>query len=261
MSVEVDHIAEPHAMEPEDFEEEVRSFDHWFGAVSGYLTNLEHGHRPGLDREIIGRGERERLITALCNYTVAETAALEASSGLIRIAPNRATKIFLSTQVVDEGRHVEVMLQRLSDLGVRDPEAEVSLRAAPSINAFKARLLMLVDAKEWDLAIFAQNIVLEAMEFSVFRMHAERADAATSDMLERILRDERRHIGFGENELGRRIREQPRRRLWIQTIKQELDEFVLQTFDHTLRELGIAHEVGPRLGQDYLDAVKRLGVA
>jgi ferritin-like protein len=256
-----DTTTELHALEPEDFEAEVRSFDHWFGAVTGYLSDLEHGHRPGLDREPLERRERDRLVTALCNYTVAETAALEASSGLIRIAPNRAAKIFLATQVADEGRHVEVMLQRLQDLGVRDPEGEVERRAAPSIQAFKTRLLTLVDAKEWDLAIFAQNVALEAMEFSVFRMHAERADPATRDMLERVLRDERRHIGFGENELGRRIREDPRRRLWIRAVKEELDEFVLQTLEHALQELQIPRDLGPRLGRDYLDAVKRLGVS
>jgi rubrerythrin len=49
----------------------------------------------------------------------------------------------------------------------------------------------------------------------VFREHARRADPITRDLLERIIRDERRHIGFGENEIGRRIRQNPRVRLRI----------------------------------------------
>lgn len=248
-----------HALEPEDFEREVRSFEHWFGAVEDYLGGLEHGHLADLQEEPMSQDDRERLITALCNYTVAETAALEASSGLIRIAPNRATKIFLATQVADEARHTEVMLQRMRDLGVANPSAEVETRAASSVQEFKQRLLDLVDAKQWDLAIFAQNVALEAMEFSVFRAHAQQADPITRDMLERVLRDERRHIGFGENELGRRLRIDPSRAPWIQLVKNELEGFVMKTFEHISRELQISKDIELQIGRDYQEAVKRLG--
>jgi 1,2-phenylacetyl-CoA epoxidase catalytic subunit len=250
---------ELHALEPEDFEREVRSFEHWFGAVEDYLTGLEGGHRTDLMDACLTPEETERLVATLCSYVVAETAALEASSGLIRIAPNRATKIYLATQVADEARHTEVMLQRMRDLGVADPEKEISKRAAPSIMEFKKKLLGLVDAKQWDLAIFAQNIALECMEFTVFRAHAQRADPQTKDMLERVLRDERRHIGFGENELGRRLKADPSRNAWIELVKDELEHFVLQTFEHTVQELGVPRDVNEKLGRDYLEAVKRLG--
>jgi len=250
---------EIHALEPEDFERQVRSFEHWFGAVEDYLSGLEGGHRPDLEETPLDADERHRLVGTLCNYAVAETAALEASSGLIRLAPNRATKIFLATQVVDEARHVEVILQRIRDLGVANPEAEVERRATRSVCEFKSRLLGLVDAKQWDLAIFAQNVALEAMEFSVFRAHAKRADPITRDMLERILRDERRHIGFGENELGRRMRDDPSRIPWIGLVKSELEHFVLETFEHTATELRIPRELNVQLGRDYIEAVKRLG--
>jgi 1,2-phenylacetyl-CoA epoxidase catalytic subunit len=250
-----------HAIEPEDFYAEVHSFEHWFGAVSGYLSNLDHGHRSDLAEIELPAIERERLISTLCNYAVAETTALEASSGLVTLAPNRAAKIFLSTQVVDEARHVEVILHRLRELGVPDPDAEVTRRAGRSIKNFRERLLQLVAAREWDAAIFAQNVALETMEFTVFLAHAKRADPVTRDLLERILRDERRHIGFGENELGRRLRQDPQRRLWIGTVKRELDELVLQTFQETLDELRIPRAERPALGRDYLAAVARLGVA
>jgi len=248
-----------HALEPEDFEAQVHSFEHWFGAVEDYLHGLEHGHRPDLVERPLEPGERERLITTLCNYAVAERTALEASSGLIRIAPSHMTRIFLSTQVADEGRHVEVMLQRLRELGVGDPEAEVERRAVPAIREFRDKVLRLVEAHDWDSSIFAQNVVLEAMEYTVFRAHAQRADPVTRDLLERVLKDERRHIGFGENELGRRLRADPQRRLWIETVRTELDQLVLQTFEHTLDELGVARSERPELGRDYLQAVERLG--
>ena len=57
-----------HALEPEDFLEEVRSFQHWFEAVEGYLKDLSHGHRTDLPEEEIHEAERERLISTLCSY-------------------------------------------------------------------------------------------------------------------------------------------------------------------------------------------------
>lgn len=251
--------ADIHAFEPEDFRAEVHSFEHWFGAVSDYLQDLDHGHRADLPAPILEESERERLISVLCNYAVAETAALEASSGLVAIAPNWPSKIFLSTQTVDEGRHVEVVLHRLTELGVSDPHAEIELRASRSIRAFRHRLVDLVRAGEWDAAVFAQNVALETMEYTVFRAHVKTADPVTRDLLERIIRDERRHIGFGENEIGRRMKEVPRRRFWIGTVKTELDGMVLETFEDTLAELGVPRSERPELGRDYLQAVGRLG--
>lgn len=249
-----------HDLEPADFQRQVHSFEHWLGAVEGYLTGLEHGHLPELRGEPETEADRERLITILCSYAVAENAALEASSGLVRIAPNAEAKLFLATQVMDEGRHVEVMLQRMSELGVADPLAEVERRASPSIRRFSERLLELVDAREWDRAIFAQNVVLEAMEFSVFRAHGEVADPVTRDVLDRVLKDERRHIGFGENELGRRLAADPSRRQGVRAVKQELDGLVLETFETVLGELGVPRTERPELGRDYLQAVDRLAL-
>jgi ferritin-like protein len=247
-----------HELEPEDFLSEVHSFEHWFGSVSGYLADLDHGHRRDVADRMMTGSERDRLTSTLCSYVVAETAALEASSGLIRIAPNRASKIFLATQTVDEGRHVEVVLHRLRELGVADPDAEVKRRAGPSIRKFRDRILEFVGAHEWDAAIFAQNIALETMEYTVFRAHARVADPVTRDLLERILRDERRHIGFGENELGRLLKQDPKRRFRLATVKAELDALVLSTFEETLDELRIPRSERPQLGRDYLQAARRL---
>lgn len=98
------------------------------------------------------------------------------------------------------------------------------------------------------------------MEFSVFRAHGRVADPVTRDVLERVLRDERRHIGFGENELGRRIAADRRRRAWLRDVKQELDGLVLETFESVLGELQIDRSERPDLGRDYLQAVERLGI-
>jgi 1,2-phenylacetyl-CoA epoxidase catalytic subunit len=248
-----------HDLDPQAFLEEVHSFEFWFQAVEGYLSGLTYGHRPETAEAALSELERDRLITVLCNYCVGETAALEGASGLIVIAPNRLAKIFLATQVADEGRHLEVFLQRLRDLGVRNPESEVERRASSSLQLFKQRLLELVAGKDWEAAIFAQNVILEALEFAVFHSHAQTADPVTREVLLGVVKDERRHIGFGENELGRRLGSSPHIRPRIGQVKKELDHLVLDTLAETMRHLGVSAHEQVRLGRAYLESVERLG--
>ncbi len=131
-------VADLHSMDPRSFEEHVRSFEFWFGAVQGYLDGLTYGYHPETHDVALDPRDREQLITVLCNYCLGETIALEGAGGLIRCAPNRATKVFLSTQTADEGRHLEVLVHRLRELGVGDPEAEIARRASRKLLEFQA---------------------------------------------------------------------------------------------------------------------------
>jgi 1,2-phenylacetyl-CoA epoxidase catalytic subunit len=249
-----------HGTAPNEFAERVRSFEFWFGAVQGYLEGTEFGHSPAPEPSL-DDAARERLITVLCSYCVGETAALEGAGALIRSAPSRLEKVFLATQTVDEGRHLEVFAHRLAELGVRDIEAESARRAHPALLAFKARLLALVAGGEWHAALFAQNVILEAMEFAVFHRHARGADARTREILQGVIKDERRHMGFGENELGRRIARDDRLRAQLRGVRAELEPLVLQTFEQTLEAIGAPGADRAELARDYRAAVARLGVA
>jgi len=248
-----------HDLDPQAFLEEVHSFEFWFQAVEGYLSGLTYGHRPETVEAPLSDLERDRLTTVLCNYCVGETAALEGASGLIAIAPNRLAKVFLSTQVADEGRHLEVFLHRLRDIGVAAPEAEVERRASLSLRLFKRRLLELVASKDWEAAIFAQNVILEALEFAVFHSHAQTADPITREVLLGVVKDERRHIGFGENEIGRRLAGSPHIRARIGQVKKELDHLVLDTLAETVQHIGLPRDEEEQLGRAYLESVERLG--
>ncbi len=253
--------AEIHDLDPQAFLEEVHSFEFWFQAVEGYLSGLTYGHKPETREVALSELDRDRLVTVLCNYCVGETAALEGASGLIAIAPNRIAKVFLATQVADEGRHLEVLLHRMRDIGVADPDAEVERRASRSLLLFKRRLLELVASKDWEAAIFAQNVILEALEFAVFHSHAQTADPITREVLLGIVKDERRHIGFGENELGRRLASAPHMRARLGQVKRELDHLVLDSLEETMPHIGLPRDEHDRLGRSYLESVERLGFA
>lgn len=252
-------MSDVHDLDPQSFYEEVHSFEFWFQAVEGYLSGTTWGHRPETTEAPMSAEDRDRLITVLCNYCVGEAAALEGASGLIVIAPNRLAKVFLSTQVADEGRHLEVFYHRMRDLGVADPEAEVERRASRSLLTFRRRLLDLVASKDWEAAIFAQNVILESLEFTVFQDHAREADPVTAEILRGVVKDERRHIGFGENELGRRVAASPHIRARIGQIKKELDHLVLESLEETVQTLGMPRDENERIGRAYLESVERLG--
>lgn len=251
---------EPHALDEEDFFGEVRSFSFWFESIEGYLNDKPYGHDPDLAEAPFSDSERDALVATLCNYCVAEAAALEASSGMVRLAPNHNARIFMATQVADEARHLEVFLHRLGELGIADPAAEVQSRASRSIVAFKERLLQFVDDGDWEAAVFAQNVILETMEYTVFRFHEQVADPITREVLEGVVYDERRHLGFGENDLGRHLARHPEHRRRLAIVKDQLDPLVLHSFEEAYDDLGLQRTERPALGRDYLRAVERLGL-
>ena len=205
------------------------------------------------------RRDRDRLVATLCTYCVGETAALEGASGMIGFAPNRQAKIFLATQVADEARHLEVFLHRLRDLGVTDPESVIESQAHRSLLAFRKRLLDFVDARDWEAAVFAQNVILESMEFATFHAHMGLTDPKTAQVLEGVVKDERRHMGFGENDLGRRLSVTPHLRTRLLELKKELDHLVVNTFEESLDALEVPRSDRPELGRHYFEIVGRLG--
>jgi 1,2-phenylacetyl-CoA epoxidase catalytic subunit len=250
---------ELHSRDHEAFLEEVHSFEFWFQSVEGYLIRHPYGVDPNAPVPRLDETEQESLIATLSTYCVGEIAALDGASGMIRFAPNHQAKIFLATQAADEARHLEVMLHRLAELGVVDPESSFERRANQNLLAFRDRLMEFVDAKDWDAALFAQNVILESMEFAAFHSHMQSADPRTAEMLAGVLKDERRHMGFGENSLGRELARSPMRRNRIKEIKKELDSLVLATFADSLEAIGMPASERPDVGRLYLETVARLG--
>ena len=170
---------DPHALDEQDFLDEVHSFQFWFDSVEGYLAGSTV--RPARDDR--RRGARRRPARAADHHTVQLLRRRDRSArgrrGLVQLAPDRNSKIFMATQVVDEARHLEVFLHRLRELGVADPEREIERRAQPALVDFKGALLELVEQGDWQAALFAQNVILETMEYTVFRLHAANADPVT----------------------------------------------------------------------------------
>ncbi len=204
----------------------------------GYLEDTVYGHLPDeIEAESILNNEtlREQQIRTTVQLIAGERCALAASSGLVNAAPDQASKIFLATQTLDEGRHVEIFTQRLFDLGVKqdDLESTIATYINPHLAKFAEVLLEKVDKKDFVAGVVGQNIVLEGMAFSVFEMlHATAADTNPkfAHTLAGTIADERRHVGFGENRIGELIRRYPEKKAEIQRMQRDMTKHMLATF-------------------------------
>lgn len=140
-----------------------------------------------------------------------------------------------------------------------DPEAEVIKRANPNMVEVQAA----APGASWPWATgrppCSPNVLLKTMEFTVFGYHAHTADTITGAVLKGVISDERRHLGFGENDLGAPDSDCLLRARLGET-KKELDGLVLAAFDGAFDDLGLAPKDRPNLGREYLEAVERLGL-
>jgi hypothetical protein len=135
-----------------------------------------------------------------------EEFAMLVCSQLVNILPSIDAKFFMSTQVVDEARHSEVLTRYLHDkVGVTYP-LTASLR-----NLFNRILEM----PQWYLKTVGTQLVAETLAVSLFRMLEQHSqDPLISSICKRILADESRHMGFGMLSLPDQVSElsEPERR-------------------------------------------------
>ncbi|MGH0029266.1 MAG: ferritin-like domain-containing protein [Myxococcota bacterium] len=224
----------------------------------GYLENTEYGHPSGekepeslLDNDLL----LEQAIQSTVALVVGERCALAASSGLINLAPDHASKRFLATQTLDEARHVEIFTQRLYDLGVKkaDLESTIERHANPHLVKFAEVLLEKIDKGDFIAGVVGQNIVLEGMAFSVFEMLKASNDAMNpkfAHTLAGTIADERRHVGFGENRIGSLIKQHPERKADVERMQKEMSYHMLATFSRAFSEGASAMEEGRRLAAE-----------
>jgi hypothetical protein len=224
----------------------------------GYLEDTEYGHAPGerepeslLDSELL----LEQAIQSTVQLVVGERCALAASSGLINLAPDHASKRFLATQTLDEARHVEIFTRRLHDLGVAksDLESTIRERANPHLVKFAEVLLERIDGGDFVGGVVGQNIVLEGMAFSVFELMkatSEGANPKFAHTLAGTIADERRHVGFGENRIGSLLKQHPERKSDVEKMQKDMSYHMLATFSLAFSQNTAAVAEGQKLAAE-----------
>lgn len=156
---------------------------------------------------------RALLFEALAELEVGEVFVSRTLSGLVVHAPGDADRIYLSTQVADEARHVQFFQdylhhavgeeQTLSEAESQDSESAYAQFFEPRLRASIDRVQELGgDALAWHTAVIEYHLVTEgvlaAAALHSTRQLARRFElAALEEGLGNVARDESRHLTYG----------------------------------------------------------------
>lgn len=109
--------------------------------------------------------------------------------------------LFLSTQLADEARHIEVFTQRALANGVGLQKLSYGTQWS---------LKSLLNEEDYSEASFLLNILGEGTFESLFRfLHRYAPDPVTKEIISRAMQDESRHVGYGVSRTKSQLRSDP----------------------------------------------------
>lgn len=125
----------------------------------------------------------------LSQFLHGEQGALLCSAKIVESAPWIDAKLYASTQVLDEARHVEVFSKYLTD----------KLEGSYPVNLHLQTLLDdIVSDARWDVTYLGMQIMVEGLALAAFGLiHATTADPLLRTLLRYVMADEARHVAFG----------------------------------------------------------------
>jgi hypothetical protein len=125
----------------------------------------------------------------LSQFLHGEQGALICTSKIVETVPWYDAKLYASTQVMDEARHVEVFAKYLNEkLGGMYP-----------VNAHLGMLLddIITDSR-WDMTYLGMQIMVEGLALAAFGyMHELTGEPLLKKLLRYVMSDEARHVAFG----------------------------------------------------------------
>lgn len=125
----------------------------------------------------------------LSQFLHGEQGALICTAKITETVPWYDAKLYASTQVVDEARHVEVFARYLDE----------KLEGGYQINAHLGMLLDdIVSDSRWDFTYLGMQIMVEGLALAAFGfMHQLTGEPLLKKMLRYVMSDEARHVAFG----------------------------------------------------------------
>lgn len=155
---------------------------------SNFFTRLT----PEEQREVEIRLSAWRL----SQFLHGEQGALVVCGQLVNSIPELDAKLYASTQVVDEGRHVEVFQRYVKKL----------YKIYPVDPLLKAVIDEILATNLWELKLLGMQMIVEGLAIAAFNlMRKQTADPTLAQVLDYVLQDEGRHVNFGYFALRRAI--------------------------------------------------------
>jgi len=140
------------------------------------------------DKEWLEFGIQGRKWT-LSQFLHGEQGALICTAKITETVPWYDAKLYASTQVVDEARHVEVFARYLDE----------KLGGGYQVNSHLGMLLDdIVNDSRWDLTYLGMQIMVEGLALAAFGyLHQLTTEPLLKHLLRYVMSDEARHVAFG----------------------------------------------------------------
>lgn len=125
----------------------------------------------------------------LSQFLHGEQGALICTAKIVETVPWYDAKLYASTQVVDEARHVEVFARYLDE----------KLEGGYQVNAHLGMLLDdIVADSRWDFTYLGMQIMVEGLALAAFGfLHQLTGEPLLKKLLRYVMSDEARHVAFG----------------------------------------------------------------
>jgi hypothetical protein len=140
------------------------------------------------DKEWLDYGIQNRKWT-LSQFLHGEQGALLCTAKITETVPWYDAKLYASTQVVDEARHVEVFARYLDE----------KLDGGYQVNAHLRMLLDdIISDSRWDMTYLGMQVMVEGLALAAFGfMHQMTEEPLLKKLLRYVMSDEARHVAFG----------------------------------------------------------------
>lgn len=182
---------------------------------------------------------RQVYLLDLALFIAAERTSTRIAAGLLRLAPDEESMVFLASQTLDEARHFEAFAARFRDLEITTAQRD-RLAADYTSKAYRDffdLLLEQVDKGDFEAGVVGLNVILEGMAFPLYdyEMRYWRPfDPALVEIIDGAFKDECRHVGFGEKRVAHRLARDPAARRRIQRKVDDLAKKMRDVFDEFL---------------------------
>jgi hypothetical protein len=191
------------------------------------------------DKEWLEFGIESRRWT-LSQFLHGEQGALICTAKIVETVPWYDAKLYASTQVVDEARHVEVFARYLDE----------KLGGSYQINAHLRMLLDdIVNDSRWDMTYLGMQIMVEGLALAAFgNMQQMTNEPLLKKLLRYVMSDEARHVAFGVLSLQEIYGEMSDKEI------KERQEFAYEA-SVRMRDRFMSQEVWSRMGVNPRDVV------
>ena len=125
----------------------------------------------------------------LSQFLHGEQGALICTAKIVETVPWYDAKLYASTQVVDEARHVEVFARYLDE----------KLGGGYQVNSH-LRLLLddIINDSRWDMTYLGMQVMVEGLALAAFGfLHSMTQEPLLKKLLRYVMSDEARHVAFG----------------------------------------------------------------